>query len=65
MVLLEFSRKDYQSKFNLTKTFVIVQLMADIGNFCWQGTDKVAETFVNIIWYLNNAHMDFIYDAFQ
>ena len=39
--------------------------MADIGNFCWQWTDKVAETFVNIIWYLNNAHMDFIYDAFQ
>lgn len=39
--------------------------MVDIGNFCWQWTGKAAETFVNIIWYLNNAHMDFIYDAFQ
>lgn len=39
--------------------------MLDIGAFHWQWTGKDAETFVNIIWYLNNAHMDFIYDAFQ
>lgn len=39
--------------------------MADIGNFCWQWTGKVDEIFLNIIWYLNNAHMDFIWDAFQ
>lgn len=39
--------------------------MVDIGNFPWQRTGKVAETFVKIVWYLNNAHMDFIYDAFQ
>lgn len=26
---------------------------------------KLAETILNILWYLNNAHMDFIYDDFS
>ena len=50
--------RNYQGEFNIAKISGIVGLVVDIVNFCWEQTGKVAETFVNIIWNLNNAHMD-------
>lgn len=53
----------YWGEFNIRKAFV-VGLAVDVDEFCWQRTGIVVERFVNSVWYLNNAHMDFIYDGF-
>lgn len=62
MILLEFFRADY---------WVILTVLQNFnctinGKHWWgQWMGKLAETILNILWYLNNAHMDFIYDDFQ
>lgn len=62
--LPEFAWKDLGREFDIARASVMTQLVVDTVYTYMPGCEQSSWNLCKF-WYLNNAHMDFIYDAFQ